>query len=160
VPSPRDGTDHHAMAAAGDPRRVGLDERKRRPVLMFARAAPPGSHLLSISASVLPPFRMWATRAPNGQTRVVLINESRRESKYVSVRVPGARSAAELTWLRAPSIAAADGITLGGQSFGAVTKTGRLTGNRQRIDVAAIKDTYVVKLPPASAPILPSPAPR
>jgi hypothetical protein len=129
-------------------------------MLTFSRAAPPGSHLLSISASVVRPLRMWATRAPNGQTRVVLINESRRESKYVSVRVPGARSAAELTWLRAPSIAAADGITLGGQSFGAATKTGGLTGDRQRIHVAAIKDTYVVKLPPASGAMLTSPAPR
>jgi hypothetical protein len=129
-------------------------------MLMFARAAPPGSHLLSISGSVAARVRTWATRAPNGQTRVVLINQSRQESKYVSVRIPGASSTARLTWLRAPSIAATGGITLGGQSFGAVTKTGRLTGDQQRIDVASVSDTYVVRLPPASAAMLTPPASR
>jgi hypothetical protein len=129
-------------------------------MLMFVRAAPPGSHLLSISGSVAPQIRTWATRALNGQTRVVLINQSRQESKYVSVRVPGARSTAGLTGLRAPSVGATGGITLGGQSFGAVTKTGRLTGNRQRIAVASINDTYVVKLAPASAAMLTLPVSR
>lgn len=129
-------------------------------MLMFARAAPPGSHLLSICGFAGPQVRTWATRAPNGQTRVVLINQSRQASAYVSVRIPGARFTAGLTWLRAPSIAATGAITLGGQSFGAVTTTGRLTGNRQRIDVASINDTYVVKLPPASAAMLTPPATR
>ena len=129
-------------------------------MLMFARAAPPGSHLLSMSGSVGPQVRTWATRVPNGQIRVVLINQSRQASLYVSVRIPGAGAAAGLTWLRAPSIAATGGITFGGQSFGALTRTGRLTGNRQRIDVASINDTYVVKLPPASAAMLTLPASR
>jgi hypothetical protein len=129
-------------------------------MLMFARAAPPGSRLLSISGSVGPQIRTWATRGPNGQTRVVLINQSRQASKYISLRIPGARAAAGLTWLRAPSIAANGGIMLGGQSFGAATRTGRLTGNQQRIDVASINDTYVVKLPPASAAMLTLPASR
>jgi hypothetical protein len=129
-------------------------------MLMFARAAPPGSHLLSISGSVAPQVRTWASRAPNGQTRVVFINQSRQASLYVSVRIPGARAAAGLTWLRAPSIAATGGVTLGGQSFGAVTRTGRLAGNQQRIDVASINDAYVVKLPPASGAMLTLPVSR
>jgi hypothetical protein len=129
-------------------------------MLMFARAAPPGSHLLSTSGSVAPQIRTWATRAPDGQTRVVLTNQSRRASKYASLRIPGARAAAGLTWLRAPSIAATGGVTLGGQSFGAVTRTGWLTGSQQRIDVASINHTYVVKLPPASAAMLTLPASR
>ena len=93
-------------------------------LLMFARAAPPGSHLLSMAGSVGSQGRTWAIRAPNGQTRVVLINQSRHASRYVSVRIPGARAVAGLTWLRAPSITATAGITFGGQSFGIVTRTG------------------------------------
>jgi hypothetical protein len=129
-------------------------------MLMFARAAPPGSHLLSISGSAAPQVRTWATRAPDGQRRVVLINQSRQADKYISVRIPGARSTAGLTLLRAPSILATRGITLGGQSFGVVTKTGRLAGRRQRINVASINETYVVKLTPASAAMLTLPVSR
>jgi hypothetical protein len=105
-------------------------------------------------------MRTWATRAPNGQTRVVLISQCRRASKYISVRIPGARATAGLTRLRARSIAATGGVTLGGQSFGAVTRTGRLAAYQQRIDVAAMDNTYVVKLPPASAAMLTLPASR
>jgi hypothetical protein len=123
-------------------------------MLMFARAAPPGSHLLSTSGSVASEVRTWATRTPSGQTRVVLTNQSRRASQYIRLGIPGARAAAGLTWLRAPSIAATAGVTLGGQSFGAVTRTGWLAGNQQRIDVASINHTYAVKLPPSSAAML------
>lgn len=129
-------------------------------MLMFARAAPPGSHLLSISGPVAPHLRTWATRAPNGQIRVVVINEARRATRYISLRIPGTRATPGLTWLRAPSITARGGVTLAGQSFGAATRTGRLTGNQQRIDVAPTNDTYVVKLLPASAAMLTLPASR
>jgi hypothetical protein len=129
-------------------------------MLMFARAVPPGSRLLSISGVVAPQVRTWAARAPDGQTRIVLINEYHRDTKYVRLRIPGARASAKLMWLRAPSIAATSGITLGGQSFGATTSTGLLAGKQQLINVASINNTYVLKLPPASAAVLTLPAPR
>ena len=154
-------SDYHPFAVTGsgsartwsvDPLYYGM--------LMFSLAAPPGSHLLTISGSAARQVRVWATRAPDGRTRVVLINEYSRRTKYVRVAISGAHSPAALTWLRAPSILARHGITLGGQSFGASTSTGRLVGRSQRLDVAAVKGGYVMKLPPASAAMLTVPAAR
>ncbi len=46
--------------------------------------------------------KIWATRAPNGRTRVVLINKSPSASARVSVQVPGAGGRASLEWLTRP----------------------------------------------------------
>ncbi len=123
-------------------------------LLMFARAAPPGSRLLSTSGPAQPSVRVWATGAPDGRTRVVVINEHRRRTAYERIEVPGAHSPAALTTLRAPSITAKGGITLGGQTFGARTATGLPTGARRLVDVAPAGDAYVLKLAPASAAML------
>jgi hypothetical protein len=131
-------------------------------MLLFAHAAPPHSHLLSISGSIAPQIRTWATRAPNGQIRVVLINDYSLQTKYVRLKIPeaGARRPAALTWLRAPSITSTSGITIGGQTFGTTTSTGVLTGEQQLADVAPVKNTYVLRLPPASAVMVTLPAAR
>jgi hypothetical protein len=127
-------------------------------MLMFTEAAPPGSRLLSISGSVAPQVRTWATRTSTGQTRVVLINEYRKRHEFVRVRIRGATRPAALTSLRAPSLTAAHDITLGGQSFGRDTTTGRLTGEPKLVDVAPVRGAYVLRLPPASAAMLMIPA--
>lgn len=129
-------------------------------MLMFARAAPPGSHLLSISGFAGPQVRdvgdSSAERSDPSHTHQSIPPGKRGRQRQDS----GSTFPAGLAWLRAPSIAATGAITLGAQSFGAVTTTGRLTGNRQQIDVASINDTYVVKLPPASGAMLAPPATR
>jgi hypothetical protein len=67
-------------------------------LLMFSEAAPTGSRLLSLSGSVAPQVRTWATRTPTGETRVVLINEYRKRHELVRVamtsRSAGSPSAA------------------------------------------------------------------
>jgi hypothetical protein len=123
-------------------------------MLMFAQAAPPGSRLLSISGSARPNVRIWAVQAPDGQIRVVLINDDGSAGKSVKLDIPRAQAPAALTWLRAPSITATDGITLGGQSFGASTQTGLLAGTPQVTDLAPDDHTYAVRLPPGSAVLL------
>ena len=69
--------------------------------------------------------------------------------------MPGKFKRATLTRLTAPSPSATSGVTLGGQSFGAQTSTGRLAG---RPDSGAGGDAqggrYVVSLPAASAAML------
>jgi hypothetical protein len=127
-------------------------------MLMFAQAAPPGSHLLSISGSVPERIRVWATRAANGQTRIVLINDGSRRGRSIKLDIPGAQPPAAVTWLRAPSIAATANITLGGQSFGAGTQTGLLAGTPQLTTLVPDDHTYALRLPPASAALLTIPA--
>jgi hypothetical protein len=127
-------------------------------LLMFARAAPPGSRLLSAAsptpARVPPTLRMWATRTPTGRVSVTLINESRRASLTVDVRAPATTPTASATRLRAPAADARTGVTIGGQSFGASTATGRLEGPSREFTVHASGDRFLLRLPPVTATLL------
>ena len=96
-------------------------------MLMFAEATPPGSHLVSVGPTGVPGVNVWATRAADGTVRVVLTNEG-SSTHELAVRIPGKFKRATLTRLTAPSPSATSGVTLGGQSFGAQTSTGRLAG--------------------------------
>ena len=62
--------------------------------------------------------------------------------------------------LRAPSRRATNGVTLGGQSFGNETRSGRLAGGRNAATIAPVDGVYVVRLPAASAGLLTFAAPR
>jgi hypothetical protein len=122
-------------------------------MLMFARAAPPGSRLLRVGGTG-GPLRAWATRAPDGRTRVVLINEDPLHTRSVAVKVPGNGGAASLERLLARSLDATGAVTLGGQSFGAKTTTGQLSGTSQIASIKPLRHAYTVSLPAASAAML------
>jgi hypothetical protein len=127
-------------------------------LLMFARAVPPGARMLSLSGA-LGDVRAWATRAPDGTIHIVLINDDTARTRTVAVRIPGAGGPATLERLRASGITARTGVTLGGQTYGTATTTGRLAG---RSAIAAVTNTagaYVVRLPQASAAMLTLAAP-
>lgn len=123
-------------------------------MLAFARAAPGGSRLLRVTGSGSGPVHVWATQAPGGIRRVVLINLSLRAGRNVEVRVRAARRAATLVRLLAPNPGATGHVTLAGQSFGMRTTTGRLRGRLRRVAIAPARGAYGVWLPPASAAIL------
>ncbi len=97
-------------------------------LMMFAQAAPPGAHLLRLSGA-LGNVRAWATRAPDGTTRVVLINEYTAQARTLAVRIAGGDAPAMLELLRAKGITATTGVTLGGQTFGTATTAGTLAGH-------------------------------
>lgn len=120
-------------------------------MLMFTRAFPPGAQLLPVAASA-GPVKVWATRSPDGRTRVVLINQDSRGHR-VELQVPGG-GAASLQWLLAPSLASRSGVTLGGQTFGSQTATGRLSGRSIIEALNPAAGSYSVDLPPASAVLL------
>jgi hypothetical protein len=122
-------------------------------MLMFADATPPGSHLLSVSPTGIAGVDVWATRATDGTVRVVLTNEG-TGAHDVSVHMPGKFKGATVTRLTAPSASATSGVTLGGQSFGAQTSTGRLAGRTESAPVATDDGRYVVSVPAASAAML------
>ena len=121
-------------------------------MLLFAQAAPAGSHLLDV-AGASSSLRAWATHARDGHTRVVLINDS-RHTRQVAVRLPGGHGEGTLERLLAPSIRATSGVTLGGQTFGAATTTGQLPGPPQTQAVTPHGRSYGISVPPASAALL------
>jgi hypothetical protein len=120
-------------------------------MMLFAQAAPPGSWLLHVTGAS-GSLRAWATRAPNGQLRIVLINDGAARS--IAVRLPRSHGVGTLSLLRAPSLAAKSGVTLGGQSFGARTTTGQLAGKQTLTTVKPSGSGYVVQLPAGSAGLL------
>jgi Glycosyl hydrolase family 79 C-terminal beta domain len=122
-------------------------------MLMFAQATPPGSHLLSASPTGVPGVNVWATRATDGTVRVVLTNEGAR-SHELAVRTPGKFKSATVVRLTAPSPSSTGGVTLGGQSFGSETSSGRLAGPAQSASVASSDGRYEVEVPAASAAML------
>jgi hypothetical protein len=121
-------------------------------MLMFAQAFPPGAQLLPVTEPG-GPVKIWATRAPDGHTRVVIINKDASNVQTAQVTVPGAGGPATLDWLRAPSVLATNGVTLGSQSFGSATRTGLLQP-AQLSPITAAGGTYSVELPAGSAVML------
>ncbi len=122
-------------------------------LLMFSRAAPRGSLLLKTSSGN-PAVRAWATRAPDGTVRIVLINGDPTSSHVISVRVSGPPVPATLERLLAPSASATGGVTLAGQSFAAQTHSGLLTGPVTNPVISPTGGAYSVSLPAASAAML------
>lgn len=122
---------------------------------MFAQAAPPGSRLLSTSFSPGGAYglRSWATRAPDGTLRIVLINDASR-NRAVDVDVPGATASATLERLQAPSLSARRGVTLGGQRYAPGTTTGLLAGQPKAPVLAPGRAGYAVSVPAGSAALL------
>jgi hypothetical protein len=123
-------------------------------LLMFARAAPPGSRLLPVNRVNAGQVRAWAVAAPRHSLRVVLINDDLRNGRWVIVRPPPPLRGALLQRLDAPSAYARKDITLAGQSFGPRTHTGLLAGSPDVISLQPVGGEYVVRLPPASAALL------
>jgi hypothetical protein len=123
-------------------------------LVMFAQAAPAGARLLPISGTATVGVKTWATLAADRTLRVTLINKHVRRGETVRLHLPARYASASVEQLRAPSIGAREQITLGGQSFGAETTTGQLTGPSHTATVAPVNGTYVVRLPAASATLL------
>jgi hypothetical protein len=123
-------------------------------LLMFARAAPPGSRLLPTNPPPSTTLRTWATRAPGGTIRIVLMNDSATRAVTVAVRPPTPAGAGTLERLRAPGLRAMTDVSLAGQSFGASTATGELARAPRTTTLQPIQRRYVVELPPASAALI------
>jgi hypothetical protein len=123
-------------------------------MLLFAQAFPPGARLLPVRAPA-GPVKVWATRAPDGHTRVTLINKDSRPHR-IELQLPPALGQAELKWLRAPGSGATGGVTLGGQTFGPETSTGLLAGEPAVRPVSQLLGWYSINLPAYSAALLTS----
>ncbi len=124
-------------------------------LLMFEQAAPPGSRLMQVSG---PPgdsgLRVWATRAPDGKVRVVMINADTVHRRILSLRVAGAGGSGQLERLQAPSPGSSGQVSLGGRTFGTETTTGQLTGITRSTTLSSSGGTFQVDVPAASAAML------
>jgi hypothetical protein len=125
-------------------------------LLMFARAAPPGSRLVRTYAptSAGNALRTWATRATDGTLRIVLINDSPGRALTLAIRPPAPGPDATLERLLAPRLGATRDVTLAGQGFGSLTTTGTLSGVPTIGTIEPIQTRYVVTVPPASAALM------
>jgi hypothetical protein len=122
-------------------------------LMMFNQAAPPGSRLMNV-AEPGGPIKVWATQGPGNVTHVIVINKSPTTAQTVQIHMLDGASSATLEWLQAPSVSATDGITLGGQTFGASTTTGEIGGPLRTVSLNSFLDAYQVTMPPASAVML------
>ncbi|PZS08426.1 MAG: hypothetical protein DLM64_12565 [Solirubrobacterales bacterium] len=120
---------------------------------MFAQAFPAGARLLPVSAPG-GAVKVWATRAPDGRSRVVLINKDPVTPAVVRLGLAGTQSPASAQALLAPSIEAISGVSFGGQSFGSETGSGELRGTPHATPVYPSSGVYSVTLPAASAMLL------
>jgi hypothetical protein len=82
----------------------------------------------------------------------VLINET-LDRRTVAV-ASGGGGPATLERLRAPRLSSTSGVTLGGQSFGAETTTGRLAGRSHVADLKRSQGRYEFTLPAESAALI------
>jgi hypothetical protein len=119
-------------------------------LLMFAQAAPPGGRLLAVTQAVPRGVKLWAVLAPDQVIRYVLINKSGLP-RTVRLRPPGGTRRATLEQLRAPSLHATAGVTIGGRTFGASTLTGGLSGQAVTPVVKVAHGAYNIRLTPGSA---------
>lgn len=122
-------------------------------LLMFARAAPAGSHLVDVAGAPPPGVKVWATTGPDHAERIVVINKLSRRSITLPLRVPAARGPAVTEALRGRSLFASSAVSLGGQTFGEATTTGKLAAP-DTTTLTASGGVFSVTVPAASATLL------
>ncbi|HET9094264.1 MAG TPA: glycosyl hydrolase family 79 C-terminal domain-containing protein [Solirubrobacteraceae bacterium] len=126
-------------------------------LLLFARTLGPGAELMPLRVTTAPSYRLkaWAVRVRGNLVHVLLLNKGAR-SGHVALDGTGARGAT-VERLRAPRIAASDGVTLAGQRL---SRSGTWVGARRTEPVTASSRGIVLALPAYSAALVTLPAPR
>jgi hypothetical protein len=119
---------------------------------MFAQAAPPGSRLLRVTGKPGHQLDAFATRAPDGTIRLVVINEG-TSARTLHLRAPGT-APGTIERLQAPSLRARVDVTLAGQTYGPSTTTGLLSGTPIAPTVSPVRGEYALSVPPSSATML------
>jgi hypothetical protein len=161
-----DGVDMHTLPNAAYElfafsRRGGRWQAQVRPIYyglqLFAQAAPPGARLLAVTRHGADAgLSAWATRDRRRRLRVVVINKSQSQRKTVTVDLPAgtpATASATVQRMVAPSARAKGGVTLGGRSYGAQTRSGQLAAP-QGERVHAADGRVTLSVPGASAALV------
>ncbi|WP_249009794.1 hypothetical protein [Conexibacter sp. DBS9H8] len=117
--------------------------------MVFARATPPGAHLLATSVSGDPTVSADATSA-GGQTNVILINTSATHAATVTLAVPGSGQAT-VEALRGAGLDRAGSMSFAGMSISPTT--GQLSGH-PTVSVLGGSGRFSVTLAPASVDLV------
>jgi Glycosyl hydrolase family 79 C-terminal beta domain len=121
---------------------------------LFAQAAPPGARIVRVPHAAHSGLSIWATRAVDGTLRVVLVNKDPRRARAVSLRMPaGTNAPATVERLRAASVYARRGVTLGGRTYGSATETGVLGPPRDQ-SLTRRSGAFTLSVPPGSAALV------
>jgi hypothetical protein len=124
--------------------------------LLFERADPAGSRLLSVQGGTSEALRVWASRRDH-EVRIAIVNDSLRGAGTIHLRLAHARGSESATLQRllaagARGAYATHGITLGGRSF-QTTTTGAL-GAPKLATVKRRHGSFTVVMPKGSAALL------
>jgi hypothetical protein len=123
-------------------------------MLMFADADPPGSRLLSVNGTN-GLLKVWAVRTPSGHLNVVVLNKDTTSPYLLNLSIPGTHAPLTSLAMSAPSATATSGVTIGGQSFAAGTRTPTLAGTKHTGTVQpGALGAYQISVPAASAVML------
>ncbi|HWD64451.1 MAG TPA: hypothetical protein VG405_04705 [Solirubrobacteraceae bacterium] len=116
-------------------------------LMMFAQAAPAGSHLLHIAGSPASGIDVWAAHTPSGKINVIVVNKT-RTAHTVKLGVDGSKDApGTVTRLRSTGLYAKS-ATLGGQK---ISSGGNLNGKSGASTVSPKGGAYPVVAPGYSA---------
>ena len=117
-------------------------------LMMFAQAAPAGSHMLRIAGKTISGIDLWAVRTPSGHINVVVVNRT-RSARTVRVGVDGSKDApATVIRLRSTGLYAKTGESLGGRH---ISWDGKLSGSSNAQTVKPSGGAYPVVAPAYSA---------
>jgi hypothetical protein len=124
--------------------RDGLPAAKVRPLfysmLLFSRAAPPGSRMLQVGPNAPgAKLKTWGTVDRAGTRRFAVVNKDVKTGRKVVLTVPGAAAGvARVSRLTAPSLGSQNNVTFAGQGWGGSTTDGVPRGKRtvERVRVA------------------------
>jgi hypothetical protein len=141
-----DGLNFHTTSSA--PYAVFTSAGAPRPLYygmrFFSLATAHGGKLLPSSNSLTTHVHAWGTLGDDGAVRVALINLEPATATTAHLWV-GARTKATLVRMRAPSITAQTGITLGGQTWDG-SNSGKPVGSLVTEPVANDGKTFAVML--------------
>jgi hypothetical protein len=117
--------------------------------MLFARAAPPGSRLLSVGVAGNPSVQAFATGS-GASRRMVVLNDSAEQGATVTLSAPGS-SLATVEPLRGAGLSTAGQVSLAGLRINPAS--GELSGHPTVTELGA-RGRFSVRLPPASADLV------
>ncbi len=117
-------------------------------LMMFAQAAPAGSHMLHIAGKQISGIDPWAVKTPSGRINVIVVNKT-RSSRTIKLGVDGSKDAAgTVTRLRSRGLYAKSGESLGGQH---ISSGGLLSGKSNASKISPKGGAYRLVVPAYSA---------
>lgn len=122
-------------------------------LLFFAEATAHHSHLLPVNVRTDNNVRIYAMEDQNGVVRLAILNKETQTGGRVEIRLSRKMGRASFIRLRAPEYAAANGITLAGQTFDGSTN-GRPVGKRRTERIEPDHAVFQIDAPPFSATLL------